>query len=136
MNPLSYARKFGLVNQRGFDLVDVPNLEGKTAVITGGQSGIGQEIAVRLLLSGISKVYILARTEGKYEAAKEDWTKNWELQREDIDTRSEFIQCDLSDIVSVKDAAGILLKKLERLDMLYNNAGKGSFGLSWQYLST
>ena len=123
MNPLSYARRFGLVNQRGFDVSDIPNLNQKVAVITGGQSGIGQEISALLLLHGVSKVYILARTKSKYEAAKVNWIEHRGLQQEDVDKRSEFIQCDLSDILSVKEAASILLLKLDRLDILFNNAG-------------
>lgn len=134
MQPLSYARRFGLVNQRGFDLSEIPSLEGKIAVITGGQSGIGREITTRLLLHGIGKVYILARTESKYEDTKKDWAENWELQQEDVDKRAEFIKCDLSDIVSVKDAAGILLQKLDRLDMLWNNAGEYQRLFGWQCL--
>ena len=136
MQLLSYARRFGLVNQRGFNLSEIPSLEGKIAIITGGQSGIGREITIRLLLHGISKVYILARTESKYEAAKKDWVENWELQPEDVDKRAEFIKCDLSDILSVKDAAGILLQKLDHLDMLYNNAGKYQAVFEWQCLFT
>ena len=136
MHPLSYARRFGLVNQRGYELSNIPSLEGRTAVITGGQSGIGREITIRLLLHGISKVYILARTESKYEDAKKDWVEHWELQQEDVDKRAEFIKCDLSDIVSVRDVAGILLQKLDRLDMLYNNAGKYRVLLDWQYSFT
>ena len=124
MNPLSYARRFGLVNQRGFDVAQIPNLDNKVAVITGGQSGIGREITALLLLHGISRVYILARTKSKYEAAKKDWVEQRGLRQEDVDKRSEFIQCDLSDVLSVKEVASILLLKLDRLDILFNNAGK------------
>ena len=123
MNPISYARRFGLLNQRGFNVEDIPKLDGQIAVITGGQSGIGREITTLLLQHGISKVYILARTESKYEVAKKDWVEHRALQQEDVDERTEFIQCDLSNILNVKEAATVLLQKLDRLDMLYNNAG-------------
>ena len=104
-------------------MADIPNLNDKVAVITGGQSGIGREIITLLLLHGISKVYVLARTKSKYEATKKDWIEQRGLQQEDIKQRAEFIQCDLSNVFSVKEASSTLLLKLDRLDMLYNNAG-------------
>jgi len=45
------------------------------------------------------------------------------ITREDSSNRSEFIQCDLMDIREVKAVADKLLSKLDRLDMLINNAG-------------
>lgn len=42
---------------------------------------------------------------------------------EDSSNRTEFIQCDLMDIRDVKAVADKLLSKLDRLDMLINNAG-------------
>ncbi len=80
-------------------------------------------MSAQLLLHGIEKLYILARTPSKYEDSKEEWLRTRGITFEDSSNRSEYIQCDLSDIQSVKKVADILLSKLDRLDMLINNAG-------------
>ena len=80
-------------------------------------------MSAQLLLHGIDKVYILARTPSKYEDSKEEWLRTRGITREDSTYRSEYIQCDLSDIRDVKAVADKLLSKLDRLDMLINNAG-------------
>jgi len=80
-------------------------------------------MSAQLLLHGIEKVYILARTPSKYEDSKEEWLRMRGITREDSSERSEFDQCDLSDIREVKAVADKLLSKLDRLDMLINNAG-------------
>ncbi|KAI9815540.1 MAG: hypothetical protein M1827_002674 [Pycnora praestabilis] len=113
----------GLVNWRGFSLSETPSLDGKVAVITGGAAGIGREMTAQLLLHGVEKVYILARTESKYDDAKNEWLDKRGIQWTDSDKRSEFIKCDLSDIEDVKRVADELLSKLDRLDMLLDNAG-------------
>ncbi|KAI9875306.1 MAG: hypothetical protein M1830_008641 [Pleopsidium flavum] len=113
----------GLINYRGFSLSETPKLTGKIAVITGGQAGIGREMSAQLLLHGIEKVYILARTPSKYEDSKEQWLHTRGITIEDSGKRSEYIECDLSDIRDVKRVTDELLSKLDRLDMLINNAG-------------
>ncbi|KAI9838770.1 MAG: hypothetical protein M1837_002336 [Sclerophora amabilis] len=112
----------GLFTYKGFSLSETPSLHGKVAVITGGQAGIGQEITAQLLRHGISKVYVLARRKQKFEEARSVWAETQALTPEELDRRTEFLQCDLSDIRDVKKVAGQLLSKLERLDILINNA--------------
>lgn len=46
------------------------------------------------------------------------------MSSDDIAKRVEFLQCDLSDITIVKKVADKLYPKLDRLDMLIDNAGK------------
>jgi NAD(P)-dependent dehydrogenase (short-subunit alcohol dehydrogenase family) len=113
----------GLINYKGFSLEDTPSLKDRVCVITGGQAGFGKEITAQLLVHGISKVYILARSAQKYESAKKFWEETHKLKPEDIAKRVEFLSCDLSDITVVKKVADELMGKLDRLDMLINNAG-------------
>ena len=112
----------GAFNYRGFNLKDTPSLKGKTAVVTGGNASIGQEIVAQLLLHEITKVYVLARSGEKFEKAKQSWGDKHDL--EDVEGRVDFLSCDLSDLVMVKKVADDLMGKLERLDILVNNAGK------------
>ncbi|OCK86008.1 putative short chain dehydrogenase/reductase [Lepidopterella palustris CBS 459.81] len=121
-NPIALLSITGIITHPNFKLSDTPDLSGKVAVVTGGQAGIGREITAQLLLHGITKVYILARTESKYNDAKEEWAGKNGLKKDDVETRTEFVQCDLSSIKDVSRAANELLSKLDRLDILINNA--------------
>lgn len=123
-NPVSLLQSAGFLTRRRFALSDTPSLMGKVAIVTGGQAGIGREMTAQLLLHGISKVYVLARSESRYVDAKAEWVNKDGLSSEDVDTRTEFVQCDLSDIQDVKKVVDLLKKKLDRLDILINNAGK------------
>jgi NAD(P)-dependent dehydrogenase (short-subunit alcohol dehydrogenase family) len=123
-NPIALFRLMGFVSFKCFSLSETPPLEGKVAVITGGQAGIGKEMTAQLLLHGISKVYIIARNESKYIEANDYWREIKGLAMEDIKRRTEFLACDLGDIKSVERVGHELLRKLHRLDILINNAGK------------
>jgi NAD(P)-dependent dehydrogenase (short-subunit alcohol dehydrogenase family) len=85
---------------------------------------IGSEIVAQLLLHNIRKVYILARSKSKYQRAQENWRKRHGIVLSENDDKVEFIQCDLGDIKSVKDAAEEVRAKTDRLDILICNAGK------------
>jgi NAD(P)-dependent dehydrogenase (short-subunit alcohol dehydrogenase family) len=98
-------------------------LENQVCVITGGQAGIGKEIVAQLLIRGISKVYVLARNPKKFELVLKFWEKSHQLKADVTACRVEFIICDLSDMIAVKKAAEELMRKLDRLDILINNAG-------------
>ena len=129
-NPVSLLRMTGLINYKGFSLSETPSLAGKVAVITGGQSGIGREITAQLLLHGIAKVYILARSEEKYNASIKAWVQREGLNADDVAKRTIFLKCDLADIEDVKRVGDKLVNELERLDILLDNAGDSVLVLS------
>ena len=88
------------------------SLEGRTALVTGANTGLGQGIAVALAQAGADIVAVGRRTPMKTEAAIRA------LQR-----RFHFIAADL---VSTAPIAGVVketLSALGRLDVLVNNAG-------------
>ena len=87
------------------------DLQGKTAIVTGGYSGIGLETTRALAAKGV-KVIVPVRSEQK---AKEN------LQG--IDGEVHTVQMDLSDLKSVHDFADKMGTELSRLDILINNAG-------------
>ncbi|KAF2098584.1 putative short chain dehydrogenase/reductase [Rhizodiscina lignyota] len=122
MNPITLAKGSGLFPSRKFSLSETPQLTDQVAVITGGQAGIGEEIVAQLLIHGIAKVYVLARTQQKFVDAKKAWAQRQSLDVQDVDNRTEFVQCDLSDLKVTAEAAKKLIQKLDRLDILFCNA--------------
>jgi NAD(P)-dependent dehydrogenase (short-subunit alcohol dehydrogenase family) len=94
---------------------DIPDLTGKVAIVTGGNTGVGKE-TVKALLIHNAKVYLAARTPAKANAAIAD-LKN-ETGKEAI-----FLQLDLADLTAVRKSAEEFLSKESRLQILINNAG-------------
>jgi NAD(P)-dependent dehydrogenase (short-subunit alcohol dehydrogenase family) len=86
----------------------------RTALITGANKGIGKEIARQLAQRGFA-VFIGARDMAKGRAAAE------ELCVEGYE--ATFIQLDVTDPVSIKNATGTFSQKADHLDVLVNNAG-------------
>ncbi|EIN09257.1 NAD(P)-binding protein [Punctularia strigosozonata HHB-11173 SS5] len=94
---------------------DVPELKGKVIVVTGGNSGIGLEVA-KVLASRDAKVYITSRDIAKGEAALAD-------VKRDTGREAYLLQLDLSDLDSVEVFVAEYLRMESRLDILYNSAG-------------
>ena len=91
-------------------------LEGKTVVITGGNTGIGKETAVDLAKRG-AKVIVGCRNLEKGKAALK------EIQERSGSTNVYLEQLDLASLDSVRTFADSILKSESRLDILINNAG-------------
>lgn len=91
-------------------------VEGKTALVTGGNSGIGKEIAAELAERG-SDVVIASRNPGKGESAAA------ELRERTGHDGVEFMSLDLASFASVRGFAKRFLDEREALHVLVNNAG-------------
>lgn len=102
--------------QAGWGLADVPDQRGRTAVITGGNSGLGYETAAVLAERGAT-VVLACRDLTKAEQAAARIRKG----APDADVRIE--ELDLLSPASVQAAAGRLRAAHPRLDLLINNAG-------------
>jgi len=89
-------------------------LEGKVALVTGGNRGIGFEICRQLAKKGI-KVILTARNQQKGRVAAE------KLQKEGLDV--VYHQLDVTDEESIKKTAEYVAQKFGKLDILINNAG-------------
>ena len=90
-------------------------MEGRTVVVTGGNSGIGLATATALARAG-ARTVLTARDPGRGAAAVE------EVRRRSGGT-VELALFDLADLASVRAGAAELLERLPRLDVLVNNAG-------------
>jgi 2-hydroxycyclohexanecarboxyl-CoA dehydrogenase len=87
-------------------------LEGKTALVTGGASGIGK-----------ATVLEFARCGAQVICADIDAAKAAEVLKEMGNPRVDFVAVDLSDPISTRRCAAEALKRHPRLDILVNAAG-------------
>jgi NAD(P)-dependent dehydrogenase (short-subunit alcohol dehydrogenase family) len=94
----------------------VPDQTGKTAVVTGANSGTGKETARRLAGAG-ARVVMAVRTPTKGEQARA------EILAQHPHARLEVRRIDLADLASVQEFADGLLADGTPLDLLVNNAG-------------
>jgi 3-oxoacyl-[acyl-carrier protein] reductase len=92
-------------------------LQNKVAIITGGNSGIGEATARRFTQEG-AKVVILARREAEGRAVQDAIR----AQGGDI----TFFPCDVTDRAAVEAAIAQTVSTYGGLDVLINNAGGGA----------
>ncbi len=91
-------------------------LEGKTAIVTGGSRGIGKAIAMELAREGVD-VAIAARDMGRLEAAAEEL-------RAATGRRIVPIAVDTASDESVKKMVAAAVEALGGIDILVNNAAR------------
>ena len=96
----------------------MPDMQGKTVVVTGGNSGIGFETAAALAAMG-ARVLVTARDADKGRAAVAAMGE----RAGGAGGRVQLVVFDLSDLDSVRRGAAEVLEQAPRLDVLINNAG-------------
>jgi len=94
----------------------VPSQEGKTAIVTGANSGTGKETTRRLAGAG-ANVIMAVRSKEKGDAARD------EILAQQPSAQLEVRLLDLADLSSVKSFAETLLSESRPLHVLVNNAG-------------
>lgn len=92
------------------------SLQGKTAFVTAGATGIGLGCA-HAIVEGGGQVMICARREDTLKAAVAELGAN-----------AAYVVCDITDDVSVDAAIATTLERFGRLDMAVNSAGTGTAG--------
>ena len=100
----------------GWTADDIPDQSGKTALVTGGNSGLGYETVLHLARKG-ARVLLAARDTGRGAAALE------RLRAGAPGSQAELARIDLADLTSVERFATGFLAGGEGLDLLINNAG-------------
>jgi len=96
---------------------DIPSLEGKVILITGGNLGLGKQTALDLAKHNPAELWIAARSEDSGNATVA------EVKKISPKVHARFLRLDLSSFKSVKEGAKIFLSSASRLDILYLNAG-------------
>lgn len=94
-------------------LANLFSLKGKTALVTGGNSGIGEAMAMALGLAGAGIVLMARREDALAQAAAK-------LRAEGVDV--QCLSCDLSDIHATQ-AGALAALAAGPIDILVNGAG-------------
>jgi NAD(P)-dependent dehydrogenase (short-subunit alcohol dehydrogenase family) len=94
----------------------VPSMHGRTVVVTGANSGVGQATATALATAG-AEVVITARSQERGSRAVDD------IRRASGSARVDLVVFDLADLASVRRGGDAILDRCPRLDVLINNAG-------------
>ena len=87
----------------------------KKVIITGGNSGIGYQVAKQLAEKGWSVILFCRREEAAEQACEE-------IRQQTGNPHVDYILVDLSDMKSVREAAEQYIQKEDVLDVLINNA--------------
>lgn len=115
---MSEEKKPSIVSQKkGWVKCDV-KLDGKTVIITGGNTGIGYETAKDLVQRG-AKVYIACRNEEKGNAARSKIIEETKVDDKLLLTK----KLDLASLQSVTMFSENIKESEEKIDILINNAG-------------
>ncbi|WP_298300954.1 SDR family NAD(P)-dependent oxidoreductase [uncultured Erythrobacter sp.] len=92
------------------------DLSGKTVLVTGGSSGLGQETA-RAMAAKAAHVVITARNPTQMDEAVAA------IKGETPGARVETLTCDLASLKSIKKAGTQANQRFDKIDVLINNAG-------------
>src|SRR6202789_1897601 len=90
-------------------------LEGKVAVVTGGNSGIGLATAERFVAEG-AYVFITGRRQGELDAAVKKIGKN-----------VTGVQGDVANLADLDKLYSVVKQEKGRVDIVFANAGGGEF---------
>lgn len=102
------------MNEAITNLKNPMDLHGKSAIVTGGNRGIGFGVATALSQRG-AQVAILCRNDEDGRAAAEKLNADG--------GKAVSVHCDITDTESVKAAVAAAWERFGRVDILVNNAG-------------
>jgi glucose 1-dehydrogenase len=91
------------------------NLDGKVAIVTGGNSGIGKAITLALAKQGANVVIDYV--------ANADATEELEQQVIALGPKAIGVEADVSKVADLQRLVDTAVEKLGRLDVMVNNAG-------------
>jgi NAD(P)-dependent dehydrogenase (short-subunit alcohol dehydrogenase family) len=95
---------------------DIPDLTGRTAVVTGANGGLG--LATALALAGAGATVVMAARDQHKAAAAEA-----SIREAHHEAQLDLVPLDLGDLASVTRAAGMISANHPTVDILVNNAG-------------
>jgi 3-oxoacyl-[acyl-carrier protein] reductase len=100
------------------------NLEGKSAIVTGGSLGIGNAISLKLAEYGAN----VALNYRKHKEEADETIKKIEA----MGRRGIAVQADVSNFADAGRMVGEVISRFGRIDILVNNAGINWDGVIWK----
>ncbi len=97
-------------------VADIPDLSGRTAVVTGANGGLGVETASVLAAKGAHVLMAVRNQEKAADAVAR-------IRRETPEASLELVSLDLGSLASVRAAADAIMTSTGKVDILVNNAG-------------
>lgn len=95
-------------------------MKGKTAIITGGGSGFGQETAIKLAQKGVNICVV--------DISDENGLKTVELCEKE-GAQAIFVKADVSKLDQVKNYVAKTIETFGKIDLFFNNAGISGSGV-------
>jgi 3-oxoacyl-[acyl-carrier protein] reductase/bacilysin biosynthesis oxidoreductase BacG len=99
------------------------NISGKTAIVTGGSSGIGLACAKSLFIEGVNVVIVGRKHLKKAVSEIEDIAENNSLRN-----KVAGVEADLTKLESIKSLVKTVINQFSKIDILVNCAGAALAG--------
>ncbi|MEH7378566.1 SDR family oxidoreductase [Neobacillus drentensis] len=96
------------------NIMDLFNLKGKTAIVTGGGRGLGEQIALAYAEAGANVVVCSRNIEACEEVSE---------RLEKLGVRSLALQCDVSNYDDIQNVVQKTVEEFGTIDILVNNSG-------------
>ena len=104
------------MESRKWTTTDIPDLSGKTIIVTGGNSGLGYE-SVKAYVAKNASVFMACRSVSKGEIARKQILEIYPSANITV------LELDLADLKSIRSFSTKFIQSQTRLDILLNNAG-------------
>ncbi|MCU9594370.1 SDR family oxidoreductase [Caldibacillus thermolactis] len=95
-------------------VTDLFSLKGKTAIVTGGGRGLGEQIATAFAEAGANVVVCSRKVENCIEVSE---------KLKQLGVESFALKCDITNPEEVKHVVDSTVEKFGRIDILVNNSG-------------
>jgi len=95
-----------------------PSLRGRVVVVTGGASGIGEEIVEQFVRQGAKVAFLDVQNEAGMQLVSRIGAN--------CDAAPYFLECDLTDTEALQKSVQAILARFKTVDVLVNNAGNDS----------
>ncbi len=99
----------------GKNVMELFDLSGKTAIVTGGGRGLGEQMAHALVEAGLSNIVLCSRRVENCEEVAEDLRKKG--------ANAEALACNVADSADVQKVVQHTLDKFGQIHILINNSG-------------
>ncbi len=90
-------------------------LRGATALVTGGNGGLGQRICHALAKEGVNVAVMYAQSRDQAESVADELTSRHQIN-------AAAFACDITDDAAVERVVGEVIRRFGRLDILVNDA--------------